>query len=80
MDAILIFFNDKKHKDNITFRDIMNSQNAFPSERERIIYVAMSRPKHFLAMTFPETISDAELNKKFGNDIKIVTEQELNGL
>ena len=78
LEAILIFFNANKHKDNITFEDIINNHDAFPSEKQRIIYVAMSRPKHLLAMAFPEDLSDDEFREKFGEDIKIVTEQELN--
>lgn len=78
LDAILIFFNANKHKDTITFKDIICNHDAFPSEKQRIIYVAMSRPKHLLAMAFPKDVSDDEFRKKFGDDIKIVTEQELN--
>ena len=74
LDSILIFFNDSKHKENITFDDI-NSDNkdTFPSEKQRLIYVAMSRPKHMLAMAFPEKIDNQDIYQKFGIDVKIVT-------
>lgn len=77
LDSILVFFNEKKHKDNITFSDIESSGQAFPSEKQRIIYVALSRPKHLLAMAFPESISEDEIKAKFGNTIKIVNSEEL---
>lgn len=73
LDSILIFFNATNHKENITFLDIENSQDTFPNERQRLIYVAMSRPRHFLAMAFPSKVSAAELSKKFGNEIEIIT-------
>lgn len=77
LDSILVFFNEKKHKDNITFSDLESSGQNFPSEKQRIIYVALSRPKHLLAMAFPESISEDELKAKFGDDVNIVTDEEL---
>lgn len=77
LDSILVFFNKKKHKDNITFSDIETSGQDFPSEKQRIIYVALSRPKHLLAMAFPESISEDEIKAKFGDDVNIVTNKEL---
>jgi len=77
LDSILVFFNEKKHKDNITFSDIKSSGQNFPSEKQRIIYVALSRPKHLLAMAFPDGISDDELKAKFGEGVHIITNEEL---
>jgi DNA helicase-2/ATP-dependent DNA helicase PcrA len=78
LDSVLIFFNDTKHVNNITFEDISNPDNSFPVEKKRLIYVAISRPKKVLAMAFPETITNENLIEKFGENIKIVTEDELN--
>lgn len=78
LDSVLIFFNDKKHANNIVFEDISNPENSFPDEKKRLIYVAMSRPKKNLAMAFPETITDENIIDKFGENIKIVTQDELN--
>lgn len=77
LDSILVFFNESRHKDNITFSDIESSGQDFPSEKQRIIYVALSRPKHLLAMAFPESISEDELKAKFGDAVNIVTIEEL---
>jgi superfamily I DNA/RNA helicase len=77
LDSILVFFNEKKHKDNITFENISNTENIFPDETKRLIYVALSRPKHLLAMAFPESITTEELINKFGEKIRIVAGNEL---
>jgi len=77
LDSILVFFNEKKHKDNITFENISNNENIFPDETKRLIYVALSRPKHLLAMAFPESITNEELISKFGERIRIIEENEL---
>lgn len=71
LDSILIFFNQTSHKENITFADI-ETANTFPNEKQRLIYVAMSRPRYLLAMAFPESISDKELTSKFGDEIDII--------
>ncbi len=78
LDSVLIFFNDRKHANNILFEDISNVDNTFPDEKKRLIYVAMSRPKKVLAMAFPDTVKDENLIDKFGDNIKIVTEEEFN--
>ena len=77
LDSILVFFNEKKHKDNITFSDISSSDKDFPSEKQRIIYVALSRPQHLLSMALPDTISEEELKAKFGDKICIVSNEEI---
>jgi len=77
LDSILVFFNEKKHKDNITFENISNVENSFPDETKRLIYVALSRPKHLLAMAFPKSITDKALKEKFGERIRIIKEVEL---
>ncbi len=79
LDSILVFFNEKKHKDNITFSDIEGSRQEFPSEKQRIIYVALSRPKHLLAMAFPDSISVEDIKLKFGNNVHVIFNEELNG-
>tara|TARA_R110002167_G_scaffold134709_2_gene320795 strand:- start:276 stop:2084 length:1809 start_codon:yes stop_codon:yes gene_type:complete len=72
LDAILIFFDERNHASNINFRDLEPDNDGFIKEKKRIIYVAMSRPKHLLAMAFPEKITEAQLKEKFGQDISII--------
>ena len=77
LDAILVFFDEKNHKENINFRDVEPEPNGFISEKKRIIYVAMSRAKHLLAMAFPVTISEKQITDKFGDKVIIVTSNNL---
>jgi len=77
LDSILVFFNEKKNKDNIIFSDIEPVDNAFPSEKQRIVYVALSRPKHLLAMAFPEAISEDEIYAKFGDQVTIIPNDDI---
>ncbi|WP_346986014.1 ATP-dependent helicase [Chryseobacterium sp. POE27] len=72
LDSILVFFNERKHKDNITFDNISNEQDVFPDETRRLIYVALSRPKYHLAMAFPKSVSNKKLYEKFGENIQII--------
>lgn len=72
LDAILIFFDEKNHASNINFRDLEPDADGFIKEKKRIIYVAMSRPKHLLAMAFPEKITNEQLVERFGEDITII--------
>ncbi|SDW55949.1 ATP-dependent helicase [Flavobacterium degerlachei] len=78
LDSVLIFFNERSHVNNILFEDISNLDNSFPNEKKRLIYVAMSRPKKVLAMAFPNTVTDENIIGKFGKNIRLVTEDELN--
>lgn len=70
LDAILCFFDSTGSKESITFKDF-NKTTTFPSEKQRIIYVACSRPQHLLAMAFPEKITDKEILQRFGPDVFI---------
>ncbi len=77
LDAIMIFFDENNHAQNINFRDLEPDAGGFISEKKRIIYVAMSRPKHLLAMAFPEKITVEQIRKKLGNKISIVSDDDL---
>lgn len=77
IDSVLVVFNEQKHKENITFADIDNKANQFPSEKQRLIYVAMSRAAHFLALAFPESISDQQIETKFGANVSLVDTRDL---
>ncbi|MEO2073450.1 MAG: UvrD-helicase domain-containing protein [Zunongwangia sp.] len=72
LDAILIFFDENNHASNINFRDLEPDTDGFIKEKKRIIYVAMSRPKHLLAMAFPKKITEAQIKEKLGDDISII--------
>lgn len=72
LDAILIFFDERNHTSNINFRDLDPDNDGFIKEKKRITYVAMSRPRHLLAMAFPKKITETQLKEKFGEDISII--------
>ena len=72
LDAILVFFDEKNHKQNMNFRDIEPQLDGFISEKKRIIYVAMSRAKHLLGMAFPEKISKQQIINKFGDKVIVL--------
>ncbi|MGV8134977.1 MAG: UvrD-helicase domain-containing protein [Mangrovibacterium sp.] len=71
LDSILYFFDEDSSGQSVSFNDFKRS-TSFPNEKQRIIYVACSRPKQLLALAFPDKITDAELKGKFGNEIEIV--------
>lgn len=71
LDAILYFFDDSSNANSVSFNDFKQS-TELPNEKQRIIYVACSRPKQLLAMAFPENITKNELINKFGKEIEII--------
>ncbi|WP_147679086.1 UvrD-helicase domain-containing protein [Algibacter pacificus] len=77
LDAILIFFDENNHASNINFRDLEPDEDGFIKEKKRIIYVAMSRPKHLLAIAFPEKITEAQIKEKLGSDILVVVVSDI---
>lgn len=71
LDAILYFFDETGNAESVVFNNFKTS-STFPDEKQRMIYVACSRPKQLLAMAFPAQITDAQLKAKFGPDIDII--------
>ena len=70
-DSILFFFAENSSGQNVSFKDF-NSPQTFPSEKQRMIYVACSRPRQFLAIAVPKKTSNNSIKKKLGNQIQIV--------
>jgi hypothetical protein len=71
LDAILYFFDERSSGESVSFEDFKQSV-SFPTEKQRMIYVACSRPKQLLALAFPDRITDTQLKGRFGNDIEII--------
>jgi DNA helicase-2/ATP-dependent DNA helicase PcrA len=43
-----------------------------PTEKQRLIYVAISRPRSLLCIGVHNSVSDDELKKQFNNEITIL--------
>ncbi|MFC3199514.1 UvrD-helicase domain-containing protein [Parapedobacter deserti] len=71
LDAILYFFDENSTGQSVSFNDFKRS-DSFPNEKQRMIYVACSRPRQFLALAFPTKITDAALKEKLGEQIEII--------
>ncbi len=70
-DALLLILSPDSKGANISLKDI-NQPVDFPSEKQRMIYVAMSRPRHFLAIGVPNEVNAETLYQVFGSDIEII--------
>lgn len=70
-DTLLLIMSPDSKGANISVKDI-NQPVDFPSEKQRMIYVAMSRPRHLLAIGVPNDIPEETLYQKLGNAIEIV--------
>jgi hypothetical protein len=70
-DTLLLVLNPNSSGANISIKDF-NKHVDIPSEKQRMIYVAMSRPRHLLAIGVPSDTTEETLHKKLGIDIEIV--------
>ena len=68
-DSVLLFL-ARNHPKNISLDDI-DLQEDLPNEKQRLIYVAMSRPRHLLALGIPDTFTHVAINEKLGNNVCI---------
>ncbi len=67
-DTLLLFLSRNSQGQNISLNDIYKP-DGFPNEKQRMIYVAMSRPRHQLAIAIPIDIKNEKLKEYFGQDI-----------
>ncbi len=70
-DSVFLILNSKNHKENITLTDF-NLTEPLPSEKQRLIYVAISRPRSLLCIGVPNTIADHVLKNQFNVEIIIL--------
>ena len=72
LDAVLLFLSESSRGESISLRDFPAQPVPVMSEGQRLIYVACSRAKQFLALAVPETISDDEIRATLiGIDVEI---------
>ncbi|MCX6223078.1 MAG: ATP-dependent helicase [Bacteroidia bacterium] len=70
-DSVFLILSADSKGQNISLKDFVLKE-AMPTEKQRLIYVAISRPRHLLCVGVPNTESDDELIKQFSNDITII--------
>jgi len=70
LDALLYFFDESSRGTSVSFNDFKPSV-SFPTEKQRIIYVACSRPRQFLALALPSQVTPEEIHATFGQQVVI---------
>lgn len=71
-DAVLAFLSSDSRGANISLKDIPKSRPATMTEKQRIIYVALSRATQFLSIAVPDNISVDSIRKQFcGHNITV---------
>ena len=67
MDAVLLFLSEKSTGQNISLSDMPTAPINEMTEKQRLIYVACSRAKHFLAIAIPTAVSIEKIEKVLKN-------------
>lgn len=70
LDGVLLFLSDNCQGQNISLREFPDEEMADMSEKQRLIYVACSRARQFLALAVPNTVSDEEVSRVL-NDVDL---------
>lgn len=71
-DSVFLLLSENSTGQNISLKDFTLKAGEMPSEKQRLIYVAISRPRHLLCIGVPNSTTDNELKTQFSDDIKIV--------
>lgn len=69
LDTILLFLHKDGH--SISLKDIALS-NGILTEKQTMIYVAMSRPRHLLAIAIEDTVDKKKITEKLGDNIIVI--------
>jgi DNA helicase-2/ATP-dependent DNA helicase PcrA len=70
-DSLLLFLSKNSSGQNISINDI-ESPTDFPDEKKRMIYVAMSRPRHQLVIAVCNNKSEDEIKEILGDQIDLI--------
>lgn len=65
-NSILLVLSDNSSGEKISISDF-TSPVDLPNEKQRMLYVALSRPESFACIAVPSKVSDADIIAKFGN-------------
>lgn len=72
LDAVLLFLSSDSRGQSVSLKDFPSSTVRVMTERQRMIYVACSRARQFLALAAPKSIADEEIRRALvGVDIDI---------
>ena len=71
VDAVLLFLSENSRGESISLRDFPPQPVAEMSESQRLLYVACSRAKQFLAFAIPCNVTDNEIRNTLGRDVII---------
>lgn len=69
LDTILLFLHNNGN--SISLKDIVQS-NGELTEKQTMIYVAMSRPKHLLAIAIEDTVEIKKITERLGDTIVVI--------
>ena len=72
LDAVLLFLSSDSRGQSVSLKDFPSNTVKVMTERQRMIYVACSRARQFLALAVPKSIADEEIRRALvGVDIDI---------
>lgn len=71
-DSVFLLLSEDSTGQNISLKDFILKKDDMPTEKQRLIYVALSRPRHLLCIGVPKSISDSDLKEQFSDDIIIL--------
>jgi DNA helicase-2/ATP-dependent DNA helicase PcrA len=63
-ESVLLVLGGKNHAEILSIKDFKNV-GELPSEKQRMLYVGMSRPESLLCLALPSTVSDNEIVEIF---------------
>jgi len=70
-DSVFLILSADSKGQNISLKDFVLKE-VMPTEKQRLIYVAMSRPRSLLCVGVHNSVTDEELKKQFNNEITIL--------
>ena len=70
LDSALLFLSGNSSGQQLSIGDL-HQPISFPTEKQRLMYVAMSRPRYLLAIGLPDTVSNDDIKLHFGSDILV---------
>lgn len=71
-DSVFLILSENSRGQNISLKDLSLIKDEMPNEKQRLIYVAISRPRHLLCIGVPNSTKDNDLKKQFSDDIIII--------